>query len=542
MRASAFILGLFASVEAYKYGYNHPPFLKDDKIAATYFPDIDAKLLSPAFLHPETRPTGFSNGTQGPTSLDILDSYIKAISNKNSWMTYKRFNFASEEGRRLSYLLLSNNPESETYGPNGGGNKKLRVWIQAAVHGDEPGADQAVLALLGKLDANQKWTRSLLRHLDILILPRYSPDGVFYFQDVLASNYDPNRDHIKLARRQTRNIKTKFSEFAPHIAVDVHEFAATRQYGRYHFGVDSLFAAAKNLNINPDIRHMAESLFVTKVSDALEARGLRSETYVTGKASNDTNSNTTFSEAGSDAKIGRNAMGLTQCIAFLSETRGIGIGDQHFQRRVASGLTFLSSILQTAADHTAEVLNVIESSVEDFISNVDEIVVTDYTKFTQRTFPLIDVTNSTLVQAPIGFRSATPTTANLTRSRPEAYLIPSSWADLAERLRCFGLKVQTLGTPWKGTVEALTVTSAVFAPGYYEGYVPIALTTETATRHVELPAGSFLVSTRQRNAGLAFVALEPENVDSWASSNIIPVQPGDEHPVFRVMAYASVPG
>jgi hypothetical protein len=50
-----------------------------------------------------------------------------------------------------------------------------------------------------------------------------------------------------------------------------------------------------------------------------------------------------------------------------------------------------------------------------------------------------------------------------------------------------------------------------------------------------LPAGSFLVSTRQKNAGLALNALEPENIDSYASFNIIPLEVGDEYPIFRVV-------
>lgn len=54
-------------------------------------------------------------------------------------------------------------------------------------------------------------------------------------------------------------------------------------------------------------------------------------------------------------------------------------------------------------------------------------------------------------------------------------------------------------------------------------------------REVVLPAGSFRVSTRQKNAALAFIALEPENIDSYVTFNIIPVSAGDEYPVFRLM-------
>ena len=62
----------------------------------------------------------------------------------------------------------------------------------------------------------------------------------------------------------------------------------------------------------------------------------------------------------------------------------------------------------------------------------------------------------------------------------------------------------------------------------------MTVTTEAKEREIELPTGSFRVSTRQRNAALAFIALEPENSDSYVSFNIIPVERGDEYPIFRV--------
>lgn len=134
------------------------------------------------------------------------------------------------------------------------------------------------------------------------------------------------------------------------------------------------------------------------------------------------------------------------------------------------------------------------------------------------------------------FCRATPTTANLTRARPEAYLIPRSWADVVARLEVFGLEVEELAEGFTGTVEVLNVTSAVLEKSYYEGVVRAELTTEAFEKEIELPAGSFRVSAKQKNAALAFVALEPENIDSFAAFNIIPVETGDEYPIFRVLA------
>ena len=54
-------------------------------------------------------------------------------------------------------------------------------------------------------------------------------------------------------------------------------------------------------------------------------------------------------------------------------------------------------------------------------------------------------------------------------------------------------------------------------------------------KRVELPPGAFWVDNRQKNAGLAMMALEPEGVDSYVSFNIVPVEEADEYPVFRVM-------
>lgn len=146
------------------------------------------------------------------------------------------------------------------------------------------------------------------------------------------------------------------------------------------------------------------------------------------------------------------------------------------------------------------------------------------------------MTNGSLVQLPTNWLGTTPTTANLTRTRPEAYLIPRTWSDLAIRLNDSGVIVETLDYEYRGTVEALKITSASPARAYYEGAIQVTVTTEPYQREVRLPIGSFLVSTRQKNAALAFVTLEPENIDSYVRFNLVPVQTGDEYPIFRVLS------
>jgi hypothetical protein len=451
-------------------------------------------------------------------------------------MAYGTANFTSEEHRSFPYVHLSNTGLSSS--PHRDDSSKVRVWIQGAVHGNEPAGDEATQALLGKFDDDSEWAASILDSLELVILPRYSPDGVFYFQRTLATNFDPNRDHIKLAQQQTRDIKQLMNRFQPHVIVDMHEYSAFSTFGggRYVHGSDGLFSAAKNLNINEGIRKLSEELFARNIATDMEAASLRAEPYVTGSSVSNSSIVADFAEAGTDGKIGRNAMGLTQAVVFLLEMRGIGIADQEFQRRTAAGLTMLGSIVQTAADNADKVLKTVEDSIKAFIDSTDDVVITDYSEVEIRPFTMVDRENGSVVHPSVRFASTTPSLANLTRSRPEAYLIPVAWADLADRLKVTGLEVETLDQPFEGTVEALTITSAQIDTSYYEGVIRVTATTESSERELKLPKGSFRVSTRQKNAALAMVALEPENIDSYVSFNIVPVEEGDEYPIFRVMS------
>ncbi|KAI6785001.1 carboxypeptidase 2 [Emericellopsis cladophorae] len=466
-----------------------------------------------------------------------MEDFLQELADRNEYMTYRTANFTSEEHRSFSYVHLStghSNCPSRRSGSSTG--EKVRIWIQGAVHGNEPAGGEAVQALLGKFDNDNEWAMQVLGKVEIVMPPRYNPDGVFYFQRTLATNFDPNRDHIKLARQQTRDIKQVFGEYSPHVVVDMHEYTASSTFGngQYQHASDGLFSAAKNLNSNQGIRELAEQIFDKKMGDDIEAAGLRAEPYVTGRSASG-EFVADFAEAGTDSKIGRNAMGLTQAVVFLIDMRGIGLANQEFQRRTAAGLTMLTSIVQTTTDNADKVFQTVEGGIKEFVESADDIVITDHSESEIRPFSMVDTKNASVARPPVRFASTTPAIANLTRTRPEAYIIPVAWAGPAERLRVSGLEVETLDTPFKDTVETLNILSTKIDSSYYEGVVRVAATTEAGEREIELPKGSFRVSVRQKNAALAVVALAPENIDSYVSFNVVPVQEGDEYPIFRVL-------
>lgn len=441
-------------------------------------------------------------------------------------MSYDVPDFSSEEGRPLPFVYLSSGPAVNT--------TKLRVYIQGAIHGNEPSADQGIMALLGKMDANATWTADLLSRMDVLVLTRYNPDGVNYFQRELASNIDPNREHIKLVKAQSRNIKRRISAFQPHVVLDVHEFAAHNVFGGvYRHGLDAMLATGGDLNTHEAIRNLSMNLFSAQMEVDLAAHGLRAGPYVLGDTSDEVGSPILFRESITSPASGTNAAGLAQAVSILLETRGQFLASQHYQRRVASQLVMLESVLNTAYEHAAFVRETIEAAIEDFISTNDDMVIADEPVVGNRTYPMVDIRNGTLRDVEVGFLGTSPTVPVATRARPEAYLIPRNWFDIADKLRIMGVEVEELAEGYRGTVSAYNITSSELGTALYEGVVKNEVTVEPVEREIELRPRSFRVSSRQKNAAFAFVTLEPDNPMSFVAFGFFPLSAGYEYPIFR---------
>lgn len=522
------------------YADNQESVEKDARHIAKHFPKVKGvDLLSPSFASPDTIPDGFANGTSGPTDQLTMEHFLQSLAARNEWMTYRNPAWQSEEGRSLPYVYLSSSSQGDildSYANSTASSEKVRIWLQGGVHGNEPAGDQALLAFLGKMDANATWAEAILGKVDILVLPRYNPDGVAYFQRYLATSFDPNRDHTKMARQQTRDIKKLVMEFAPHVGVDCHEYTASRGYGanaQWLPSQDGQFSAMKNLNIHKDIRKLSETLFADSIAYAMESHDLRWSPYIVGTLDTD---DIVLDETTSDAKMGDTSVGLGQTVMFLFETRGIKLADQHWQRRVATALVMVEALVQTAADNAEYVYKTIEGAREDFITNDQDIVVTDILKETNITWPYIDAQSGSFVDLPITFMNSTQANANLTRTRPEAYIFSRAWWDVADRLRAAGVVVDELRSDFKGEVYALNITSAEVEGSKYEGIARTTVTTEAVKKEIAIPAGGYVVSTRQKNAAHLFNVIEPENIDSYVSFNILPIDVGDEYQVYRIFS------
>lgn len=271
--------------------------------------------------------------------------------------------------------------------------------------------------------------------------------------------------------------------------------------------------------------------------------GLRSAPYVIGEESSNNSDPIEFLNAVPVARMGRNAMGLTQTLPLLLETRGLKQADQHFQRRVATTLLSLSNLLEILRDSKDFVHDMITDARENFIAGVQNITIQDFPIPVQITFPMVSRINGSVLDVPVTLQDTTRSIPVLTRPCPAEYLIPRPWAPIAENLGVLGVEVETLSTEWRDTVSTLLVTEAerfnttYWGPTFHSMRIPYltAVQTEASSREVVLSAGSLRVRTNQKNAALAFAALEPESDDSYVTYDDIPLGEGDEYSVFRMM-------
>lgn len=281
-----------------------------------------------------------------------------------------------------------------------------------------------------------------------------------------------------------------------------------------------------------EVRDLQNGLYLNTLISKVESRNLSTTPYYVVNPGD----GLILEEPNSHSRYSDHSAFLSQAIAILTETRGIRLGDQYFQRRTAAGLIALEEIVQISADNAEEVYETIEKAREDFANSDEDIIVTDYPREHNVTWDFMDNRNGTILNVPATFLNHTPPVVNITRSRPEAYVFSRAWAGVAERLEIMGVEVRKLDTDFTGSVEALTVDSIELAESKFEGIAETHVTSTSANeRNVTIPAGGFWVPTKQPNAAFALVFLEPENMASVATYNIVPVEEGDEFPIFRVL-------
>ena len=427
----------------------------------------------------------------------------------------------SQEGRSIPMLVLSNAPIASAA-------DALRlnrpvVWLQGLQHGDEPAGGEAMLAIAERLAVGD--LNPLLDRITVLIVPRANPDGAARFTRRTANGIDINRDHVKFDLPETAVVHRAMNAYQPQVVVDCHEFSV---YNRWiqKWGLinayDMTLVYATNPNVPSDLTRYADATYKSAITAALDAAGYRHFWYFT----------TSYRETDKRVQMGglapdisRNTFGLQGSISFLLETRGVGIGRDHFLRRVHTHVVALEAVLRTTAANPERVMRTV-AAIRDAIARAPAaapIVVTSRQKAIERTLAMLDPATGADRPLTVAFDDSLEAESLLVRPRPYAYVLPPAYRDIARRLALNGVTVERLVRPVTLDVDAYRVTDKDVAATTVEGHVRVTVRTELVRRKLPFAAGSFVVRMAQPNALLAAVALEPESASSFVTIGVIPI-------------------
>ena len=228
------------------------------------------------------------------------------------------------------------------------------------------------------------------------------------------------------------------------MVVDAHEYTVVGRFLQKFDAVqkfDALLQYATTANIPEFLTRAAEEWFRRPLVAALKRQGLSSEWYYTTSADL---ADKKVSMGGTQPDTGRNVNGLKNTVSLLIETRGVGIGRLHIQRRVHTHVTAISSVLASTAQRASE-LGQLQPYIEKEVAGLackDEAVVEAGPTPVQQELLMLDPVTGADKALRVDWNSALTLRKLKTRVRPCGYWLAAAEREAMLRLRALGLSVQ----------------------------------------------------------------------------------------------------
>ena len=419
---------------------------------------------------------------------------------------------------------------------------KPTVLLIGQQHGDEPAGSEALLVIAREL--SQGLLQPLLERINVIIVPRSNPDGAAAGERATQGGLDMNRDHLLLATPEAQALAKLTRDYRPTVVVDAHEYTAVGRFLQ-KFGAlqrfDALLQYATTANTPEFLTRAAEEWYRRPLLVSLQAQGLSAEWYYT--TSTDP-ADKKISMGGVQPDTGRNVYGLKNSISLLIETRGVGLGRLHIQRRVHTHVIAISSVLASTAQRTSE-LGQLRPYVDREISTRacrEEAVIEAAATPGRYDLMMLDPESGVDKIVPVDWDSSLTLRKIKTRIRPCGYWLSSAATTAVERLRMHGVQVMrvveagsVLGDSFREVSR--TIGERQDVRGTISAGAPVINAQVSLVRGVyDVPRNSYYVTLNQPLGNLVLAALEPDTQNSYFSNAVLP----DLQSTVRVMTEPTV--
>ena len=432
---------------------------------------------------------------------------------------------SSQRGEPIQGLLVTRAAGTDPASLDKSG--RPTVVLIGQQHGDEPAGSEALLVISRELA--QGLLEPLLDRINVVVVPRANPDGAEVGTRVTANGVDMNRDHLLLNTPEARALAQVINDYRPILVVDAHEYTVVGRYLQKFNAIqryDALLQYTTTANYPEFLTKASQEWFHQPMVAALKAQGLTSDWYYTTSTNLQ---DKRISMGGTQPDTGRNVHGLKNTVSLLIETRGVGIGRMHIQRRVHAQVTAITSALRTTAERAAHLEQVRSFVVRDVSAQAcrDQVVIEAEATPTQRDLDFLDPETGADRSIRVDWNSSLTLRNTKVRARPCGYWLSADASAAVERLRQLGIQVMRVAEP--GSVLAESYRETAREAGNRQDVIGtiagsgdiVRVQVSTLRSAIDAPAGSFYVPLNQPRANLAVAALEPDTQNSYFANHLI---------------------
>ena len=231
---------------------------------------------------------------------------------------------------------------------------KLRVWIEAGLHGNEPAGVLTVCQFVDYL-LNSMEGQDICSRLSFMIVPMANVDGYSKHDRLSGTGNDLNRDQALMTDTVTWILKRAYASWKPELAIDIHEYRPLRkdfarmcsmEKARVAIAQDILLLPSGHPNVDPAIRALNDTL-QRQIRRDLDAVSYTHGFYFT--VAGDEHDRYYIRKDGGNPRSSTTFQALTNAVSLFFEIKGIGYDDELLPRRADVGLVALRSAIRKAA-------------------------------------------------------------------------------------------------------------------------------------------------------------------------------------------------
>ena len=326
--------------------YSHTTEVLENEAAwksdASMYPKYAPYLQNPIFQE--------GRNPQQMTTQEEMEDFIASLDQKNDNMYIFSLGQSDQYGYNIPAVIFTESDLSSATTLEEAAalldNSRLNVFYRAQIHGNEPAGGEGALAMIYYLQ--QGYGEELLDKINLVIIPRLSPDGSYLYQRALYHS-SHTCDHLLLETREVRALQKAYLAFQPEILLDGHERVWNNQSGDIQ--VSTSFTPMNSDAWQDTALAMDQAAFTE-----LEANNLCGYYYSTAvNGYNPNMANAYFTTAGT--------------LYVLMETRGIYGGNEAIERRVVAHMAAVEGILSYLHDNATQVKAVVTAERNMFAEN-----------------------------------------------------------------------------------------------------------------------------------------------------------------------------